>query len=136
MTTFFAALLLLATLTPAQVGPARIGDRGEGQTAGPRECEGPVLKMSEVDVKPHIRSKPNPRYTEEARRKGVSGRVVLSVVLCRTGEVGDPEVIEGLPHGLSEEAIKAARRIKFEPARKDDERVNVRVRVLYDFQTF
>ena len=131
--TLFTALLLFATLAPAQVGPARIEKRGDGQTSGPRECEGPVLKMSEVDVKARIRSKPNPRYTEEARRKGVSGRVVLSVVLCKTGEVGDPEVIEWLPHGLSEGAIKAARRIKFEPARKDDERVNVRVRVLYDF---
>ena len=136
MTIFFTVLLLFATLTPAQVGPARIEKRGDGQTSAPQECEGPVLKISEVDVKPRIRSKPNPRYTEEARRKGVSGRVVLSVVLCKTGEVGDPEVVEGLPAGLSEEAIKAARRIKFEPARKDDERVNVRVRVLYDFQLF
>ena len=136
MTTFFAALLLFATLPPAQAGPARIENRGGGQTAGPRECEGPVLRMSEVDVKPRIRSKPNPGYTEEARRKGVAGRVVISVVLCRTGEVGDPEVVEGLPHGLSEEAIKAARRIKFEPARKDDERVSVRVRVLYHFNLY
>ena len=136
MTAFFNALLLLATLTPAQVGPARVEDRGGGQTAAPRECEGPVLKMSEVDVKARIRSKPNPRYTEEARRRDVSGRVVLSVVLCRTGEVGDPEVIEGLPAGLSEEAIKAARRIKFEPARKDDERVNVRVSVVYHFNLY
>jgi protein TonB len=92
--------------------------------------------MSEVEVKPHIRSKPNPGYTEEARRNGVSGRVVVSAVLCRTGEVGDVEVIEGLPHGLSEEAIKAARRIKFEPGRKDDERVNVRVRVIYNFELY
>lgn len=136
MATFFTVLLLFATLTPAQVGPARVEDRGGGQTAGPRECEGPLLKMGEVDVKPRIRSKPNPRYTEEARRKGVAGRVVISVVLCRTGEVGDPGVVEGLPHGLSEEAIKAARRIKFEPARKDDERVNVRVSVVYHFNLY
>jgi TonB family protein len=136
MATLFTALLLFATLTPAQVGPARIENRGDGQTAASRECEGPVLKTSEVDVKPIIRSKPNPRYTEEARRKGVAGRVVISVVLCKTGEVGDPEVVDGLPHGLSEESIKAARRIKFEPARKDDERVNVRVRVVYHFNLY
>lgn len=136
MATFFTALLLFATLAPAQAGPARVENRGESQTAASQECEGPVLRASEVDVNARIRSKPNPRYTEEARRRGVSGRVVIAVVLCRTGEVGDPEVIQGLPHGLSEEAIKAARRIKFEPARKDDERVNVRVRVLYDFELF
>lgn len=136
MTTFFAILLLFAAPPPAQAGPARIENRGGAQTAGPRECEDAVLKMSDVDVKPVIRSKPNPRYTEEARRKGVAGRVVLSVVLCRTGEAGDAEVVEGLPHGLSEEAIKAARRIKFEPARKDDERVSVRVRVLYHFNLY
>jgi TonB family protein len=136
MTTVCAALLLLVTLTPAQVGPARNENRGGAQTAASQECDGPVYKMSEVGVKPRIRSKPNPGYTEEARRKGVSGRVVVSAVLCRTGEVGDVEVVEGLPHGLSEEAVKAARRIKFEPARKDDERVSVRVRVLYDFEVY
>ena len=136
MATLFTVLLLFATLAPAQVGPGRIKNPGGTQTAAPRDCEGPLLKMSEVDVKPIIRSKPNPRYTEEARRKGVAGRVVLSVVLCRTGEVGDPEVVEGLPGGLSEEAVKAARRIRFEPARKDDERVNVRVSVVYHFNLY
>lgn len=135
MTTIWATLLLFVTLTPVQVGPARNENRGGSQPAASQEC-GPLYKMSEVEVKPRIRSKPNPSYTEEARRKGVSGRVVVSAVLCRTGEVGDVEVIEGLPHGLSEEAVKAARRIKFEPARKDDERVSVRVRVLYDFEVY
>ena len=137
MTTFFAALLIFAALTPAQVGPARNEDRGGKQGAATQGCDGnPVYKLSEVDVKPRIRSKPNPRYTEEARRRGVSGRVVVAAVLCATGEVGDVEVVEGLPAGLFEEAVKAARRIKFEPARKDDERVAVRVRVLYDFMVF
>lgn len=136
MTTFFAALLLFATLSPAQVGPARNEDRGKGETAPARECEGAVHRMSEVDVKPRIRSKPDPRYTEEARRRDVSGRVVVSAVLCGTGEVGDVEVVEGLPAGLSEEAVKAARRIRFEPARKDDVRVAVRVRVIYHFNLY
>lgn len=136
MTAVWAAFLLFVTLTPVQVGPARIENRGGGQTATAQECDGPLYKISEVEVKPVIRSKPNPGYTEEARRRHVSGRVVLSVVLCKTGEVGDIEVIQGLPNGLSEEAIKAARRIKFEPARKDDERVSVRVRVLYEFEVF
>jgi TonB family protein len=135
MTTVWAALLLFVTLTPVQVGPARNEDRGGSQTGQSQECD-PVYKMSEVDVKPRIRSKPEPGYPEGARRKRVSGRVVVAAVLCRTGEVGDVEVIEGLPHGLSEEAVKAARRIKFEPARKDDERVSVRVRILYDFEVF
>jgi TonB family protein len=135
MTTFLAALLLLFTLTPAQVGPARNENRGESRTEQTQDC-GPVYKTSEVDVKPVIRSKPNPGYTREARGMKVSGRVMVTAVLCGTGEVGDVEVIEGLPEGLSEEAIKAARRIKFEPARKDDERVAVRVRLLYHFYIF
>jgi TonB family protein len=136
MATLFTVLLLCATLAPAQVGPARVEDRGGGQAAPASQqgCDGPVYRMSEVDVKPRIRSKPNPGYTEEARRNGVSGRVVVAAVLCGTGEVGGVEVVEGLPHGLSEEAVKAARRIRFEPARKGDERVAIRVRVLYDFE--
>lgn len=134
MTTVLTTFLLLFTLASGQVGPARNENRdAQSQTA---ECPGPYYNSQEVTVKPRITAKPNPVYTEEARRNGVSGRVVLGLVLCKTGSITDVEVIKGLPQGLSEQAVKAARRIKFEPGRKDDEPVSVKVRVLYDFQTY
>ena len=38
------------------------------------------------------------------------------MVLCASGEVTSIDVIEGLPFGLTEEAVEAARGIEFEPA--------------------
>jgi TonB family protein len=92
--------------------------------------------LGEVSVKPHIISKPEAGYTEEARRNRVSGRIVVDVVLCRTGKVTDLHVVKGLPHGLNEEALKAARRIKFEPGEKDGETVSVKIRVMYGFDIY
>ena len=133
MTTALATLLILFALIPGQVGPAR----GEGRKGSePTECPGPLYRTQELEYKPRIRSKPDPRYTDKARRSGVSGRVIVRAVLCKTGEVTDVELVEGLPDGLSEAAVKAARRIKFEPGRKDDERVSVKVLVEYYFRVY
>jgi TonB family protein len=59
--------------------------------------------------------------------------VVVEAVLCTTGKVTDVEVIRGLPAGLSEQATRAARRIRFEPGQKDGEAVSVRIRLVYGF---
>jgi len=125
-----AALLILCV---SLFGRAALAQNENGAQAG---CAAPVYKLAEVTVKPRILAKPDPRYTEEARRSRVSGQVVVGVVLCATGKVADVEVIKGLPAGLSEEAVRAARRIRFEPGRKDGEDVSVRVRVVYTFEVF
>jgi protein TonB len=141
MSALSATLLCLCVLLSGQSGAARKENRGqseqqaEGQSEQP-ECEGPVYRQNEVTVRPHIEYKPEPGYTEEARRHRVSGRVLVEAVLCRTGKVADVEVIRGLPHGLSEQAVKAARSIRFEPGQKDGETVSVRIRLMYGFQLF
>jgi TonB family protein len=50
--------------------------------------------------------------------------VVLRVVLCHTGLVTDIKVMKRLPHGVTEKAIEAARRVKFVPAEKDGQKVS------------
>lgn len=53
-------------------------------------------------------------YTPEAKRRKISGKVILNVELNCDGTVGAVEVAEGLPFGLSESAVEAARKLKFE----------------------
>ena len=53
-----------------------------------------------------------------------------------TGKVTDVVVIKGLPEGLSGSAARATRRIRFDPGRKDDEIVSVRVRVVYGLSLY
>lgn len=46
-------------------------------------------------------------YTDEARRRGVTGDVVLEIVVRRDGGVGDIKVLQGLAAGLNERAVQA-----------------------------
>jgi protein TonB len=100
------------------------------------DCESTVFKLEDVSRKPRITNRPAPEYTQAARRNRISGNVVLIIVLCRTGKVTDEKVIQGLPQGLTESCLDAAKRIQFEPAEKDGQTVSVKVRIEYNFDLF
>lgn len=80
--------------------------------------------------------KPQAEYTDEARKRAIEGTVVLRVTLLDSGEVGPVEVLRGLPGGLTEQAIAAARRIEFEPKRVDGKAVAVTRTVEYRFDIY
>src|SRR5438477_5942310 len=88
------------------------------------KCDGVVYQPKEVSQKAKITFNPTPTYAQEARMHNISGRVALTVVLCRSGHVTDIQVVKGLPSGLTESAIKAAKQVKFELAVKDGEAVS------------
>ena len=83
-----------------------------------------------------ILSKPEPGVTEEARQHNASGRVLLRVVLAADGTVRHPLVLRGLPYGLTEKAISAARAIKFKPAQRGGQPVSQYVTLEYGFNFY
>lgn len=110
---------LLATLR--QLGEPGVGI-GSGE--GPKFREAPPTNTdpapaTTVDTKPVRLSVPNPLYTDAARANGTQGSVVLRVRVAEDGTVNAISVIRGLPDGLTEQAIAAARLSKFKPAMKD-----------------
>lgn len=92
-----------------------------------------VYKPDEVTTKARILSKPSPEYTEKARNVGIVGTVILQMVLSSTGEVTDVRVIQRLRGGLTTQAVRAARRIQFEPATSDGKPVSQYIRFEYNF---
>ena len=66
-----------------------------------------------------IISKPNPIYTQEARKLRVEGEVLLEVVFESSGKLRVVRIIRGLGHGLDEAATQAAEQIRFKPAVRD-----------------
>lgn len=110
-------------------GGGREGGGGEG--GKPR-----VYRGEEVTVKARILAKPAPDYTEEGRRNQVTGTVVLQMVLSSNGSVTNIRAISGLPFGLTEKAIAAARQIRFTPAMKDGRAVSQYIRVEYNFNIY
>lgn len=81
-----------------------------------------------------ILAKPDAGYTDEARRNNVSGQVVLRVMFGETGRIHQISVVKGLPFGLTERAIAAARQIEFEPAELDGKKVAYPLIVIYNFR--
>jgi TonB family protein len=63
-----------------------------------------------------ITYKPNPIYTEEARRLKLEGEVLLEVMFGANGQLQVNRVVRGLGHGLDEAAIAAANKMHFKPA--------------------
>jgi TonB family protein len=59
---------------------------------------------------------PDPEYSEEARRDGIEGTCLLSLIVGPDGRPRDIRVQKVIGHGLDEKAIEAVRQWKFEPA--------------------
>jgi TonB family protein len=95
-----------------------------------------IMKDSEVDTKVRVLSKPNPSYTDRARANQVSGTVVLRCVFTADGRVRYIHPVVGLPDGLTESAIDAARKIKFIPATKDGRPVSMWMELQYNFNLY
>lgn len=92
-----------------------------------------IYTGKEVDVKARLKTKPEPGYTQEARKNEINGTVVLIVVFAKNGEVQNIRVVEGLPYGLTQAAIEAAKKIKFTPAMKDGKPVSMWIQLEYNF---
>ena len=54
-----------------------------------------------------------PEYTTEARRNRTQGDVRLRALIASDGAVEKAEVVQGLPDGLNEQAIKCVKQVKF-----------------------
>jgi TonB family protein len=117
-------LFVAVVSTAAAQGPNRSSDE---------KCDGAVYEAKDVSQKARIRDKPIPKYTEAGRKHNVNGTVALTAILCRSGQVTDIQVVKGLPYGLTESAIDAAKGIKFEPAQKDAEAVSQKTQLEYSF---
>lgn len=75
-----------------------------------------------------------PRYTSEAMRERLSGRVVVEAAVGADGVVTAARVIESLDDGLDQAALAAARQWLFRPATLDGKPVPVVVPVELTFQ--
>lgn len=102
-------------------GTVRQGGFGDadGPAAAPTPRPKPVDQNAGRLIPAEILFKPNPIYTDEARKMRLEGEVLLEVVLGANGQLKISRVVRGLGHGLDEAAIKAAEQIKFKPATRD-----------------
>jgi TonB family protein len=117
-------------------GPGCCGQGGgKGSNPSPDDPDR-VYPSGQVTERARVIAKPEPQYSEEARRNLVMGTVVLRVVFSRTGEVTNIRAMQALPFGLTERAIAAARMIRFRPATRNGQAVNVSMQLEYNFNLY
>ncbi len=81
-------------------------------------------------------SKPQPKYTDVARAKLIEGKVVLRISFLANGQIGSISPVKTLSDGLTEQAIEAAKKIKFNPAVRNGKPASVTMSVQYTFTIY
>jgi TonB family protein len=112
------------TVASASFGPA-VGNAGHLQLAQTAE---PAF------TPPVVISEPKARYTPEAQEAKVQGEVTLKVRFLASGQVEVIGVVNGLGHGLDEEARHVAESIRFKPALRNGQPVDHTTLIHVTFQ--
>lgn len=113
---------------PAQTVKASDFDARATQTATAQPKQAPA------NVPLQILSKPTPVYSDEARAMKIEGEVSLEVEFMATGEVKVMRILRSLGHGLDEAAMRAVQGVRFKPAQRDGNPVDIRTTVNIVFQ--
>ena len=83
---------------------------------------------------PEVLSEPAPQYTAEAKQARIQGEVTLQVRFLASGQVEVLRVVNGLGHGLDEQAKRVAEQIRFKPAMRDGQAVDHTTLIHVTFQ--
>lgn len=108
---------------------------GSGVTVGDIESP-PSVQGKPVDGPRVLINKTPALYTDAARSSNTQGTVKLKLVFLSNGSIGNVTVLSPLPHGLTEQAIAAARRIVFIPKRVAGVPISVAQEIHYDFRLY
>ncbi len=115
------------------IGSGKGGGLGPGEGAG---TGGGVYSVGGNVSAPIPIYKPEPPYSEQARKAKYQGTVVLWVVVNAQGNVTDAQVVKPLGMGLDENALTTVKTWKFKPAMRNGTPVPVRVMVEVSFRLF
>jgi len=134
---------------PPSAGPGFGGGIGSGQGTGIGSGKGGGLGPGEgggtgggaYSVGGNVSApipiyKPEPPYSEEARKAKYQGTVVLWIVVDTQGNVQQAQVVKPLGMGLDENALRTVKTWKFKPAMRNGAPVPVRVMVEVSFRLF
>jgi periplasmic protein TonB len=137
----------LAKIGPLSNGPGSGGGIGSGSGGGVGSGRGPGVGPGEGGgfgggafhvgggvTMPVPLYRPEPEYSEEARKAKYQGTVVLYGIVDPSGKTRDLKVMRSLGLGLDEKAIEAVQKWRFRPGTKDGKPVPVYVSIEVNFR--
>jgi TonB family protein len=80
-----------------------------------------------------VQSRVEPQYPLAARIAGLTGKVVMGVVVKKDGTVDVIRIVQGLGLGLTDSAVDAIKQWKFIPPQKDGQTVDVALNLEVNF---
>lgn len=120
-------MLILAAWLALQQAPA---------TAAPAVWPPPgVLTVREVDTRPEVVSRVQPRYTEQGMRRRLQGYVTIEFVVEADGTVGATRIVASLDaeSGMDTAAVESVKQWRFTPATKAGVPVRVMASAMVTF---
>jgi TonB family protein len=111
----------------------KVGSAGIPQMAA-APAPNPMMQAVPASTNLEVISKPPAQYTNEAKQLKVQGDVILRVTFTAAGHVVVDGVVHGLGHGLDEEARRVAQQIRFRPATKNGQAVDLTTNITITFQ--
>jgi len=124
---------------PGGTGTAPAGATGKVASAGIPAVTSTAVALPRVAATPistelEVLSKPPVQYTSEARALKVQGEVILRVTFTANGQVLVKGLVHGLGHGLDDEARRVAQQIRFRPATRNGQAVDMTTNITITFQ--
>lgn len=110
---------------------------GSGNNRASREVSPPPEPAPAGPSKDlQITFKPKPRYTDEARQNNITGNVRVKVTFLANGSIGSVSPVSNLGYGLTEQAIAAAKQMRFEPKMVNGRATAVTKVVVFNFTIY
>jgi TonB family protein len=110
--------------------------RAQSEALRAPEASRTVFSPKELTTRAVITDRPEPLYSEEARRTQTFGSVRVRMVLAADGSVQHALALGSLPNGLTERAVEAARSVQFKPATLNGRPASQFATVDYGFNIF
>ena len=115
-------------------GTGTVSNAGFSNNLGGAPAQVAIKTSEPAFIPPVVISEPHPEYTAEAAQLRIQGEVTLQVRFLATGQVEVLRVVNGLGHGLDEQAKHVAEQIRFKPAEKDGHPVDHTTLIHVTFQ--
>lgn len=129
--------LVLFDARPTNAARPEVGHRAVVEIAlldSPESCPDLDFSAETISSPVTLLRSPFPRYTEEARRAGITGTVTLEGHLGCDGRVSRIRVVKSLPMGLDEESVETLSQWRWAPAKADGKPVLVFFTLTVSFQ--
>ncbi len=135
-----AVLVLSAMTVNVSCSGGDEARRPDNAVSGPAAHHDTIFTVEEVDQKPEAEGgmqemMENVEYPDEAKRKGITGRVMVRFVVSPQGKPINPQVVDSVHPLLDEEAVRAVSQTSWSAGLKEGNPVPVQMEIPVTFKS-